>query len=251
MARRGGILVAAAVLLSGGGAWTRAEGELFVAETVRYFSTEATTSRRVDFARASTGLYAEYGALEGVTLGFDLDQGGRLDEFGAGAQDGRAGALARARLWTGASGDVVAAELWGTMSLGGLTAPAAGADRSREVRLMALYGRGLETPLGGGWLDAGIGLSKFIGPRADQIRLDLTFGLRPDDKWLAMAQFFGEFGLRDAGPGGSDFDLGKLRLSLGREIGGGKTLLIGLARDVITRGTQPGYELSATLWTSF
>lgn len=260
MARRAYLGAVAVVLLpvvlGGGdaaaGAWTRAEGEGFASQTVRYYSTEPSTSADVNYARASLGLYAEYGITERLTLGFDADQGGRLDEVGYGAQDGRIGGFARVLLWTGASGDVVSAEIGASTPLSGVGASTApGIDDSNEIKLLARYGRGVETPLGPAWAEGAIGFSRFLGPRADEFRLDLTFGVRPDENWVALAQFFGEKGRQNADFGGTDFDLGKLQLSFGRRIFGEKTLLVGFAHDVITRGTTPGYEVSLTLWSVF
>lgn len=237
---------------SAAGAWTRAEGEGFASQTVRYYSTEPNTSADVDYARASLGLYAEYGVTERLTLGFDADQGGRLDEVGYGAQDGRIGGFARVLLWTGATGDVVSAEIGASTPLSGVgAATAPGVDDSDEIKILARYGRGVETPFGSGWTEGAFGFSRFLGPRADEFRLDLTFGVRPSENWVALAQFFGEKGRRNADFGGTDFDLGKLQLSVGRRLFGEKTLLVGFAHDVITRGTTPGYEVSLTLWSTF
>lgn len=234
------------------GAWTRAPGEGFVSQTTRYFATEPTTSRDVDFARASLGLYAEYGLMEGLTLGGEADQGMRLDDGGFGAQDGRLRGFARVRLWAGEAGDVASVEAGGSIPLSGFTSPAApGGDESYEIRLSALYGRGLDTPLGPGWADGVLSYAKFVGDRADEIKLDLTFGLRPAPRVLAMAQLFATKGLRNEAFGGPDFDLAKVQLSLGYEIEEKRTLLLGFARDVLTRGTSDGYEVSLALWTRF
>lgn len=258
MAWRGFLSVAAvllAELLAGGdaaaGAWTRAEGEGFAAQSVRYFSTDVSTSSSVDFAKASLGLYVEYGLSDVVTIGADLDQGLRLDDVGYGAQDGWIGGFLRARLAKGES-DVFSVEIGGDWPLSDLASPAApGGDDSKEIRALALYGRGVETPLGLGWIDGAFGFAKFIGDRADEIRLDLTFGARPDEDWVLMTQVFGTYGLRNAAFGGVDFDLLKAQVSVGRRIFGEKTLLIGVARDVLTRGISPGYEVSVTLWSLF
>lgn len=234
------------------GAWTRAAGEAFVSQTTRIFSTEPTSSRDVEFARSSLGVYAEYGALEGLTLGAEADQGFRLDNAGFGQQDGRARGFARVRLWTGEAGDVASVEAGGSIPLSGFTSPAVpGGDTSYEIRVSALYGRGLETPLGFGWADGILSYAKFVGPRADEIKLDLTLGLRPAAGWVAMAQVFATKGLRNANFGGADFDLAKVQLSVGYQITETRTLLLGAARDVLTRGASDGYELSLAVWTQF
>lgn len=245
-----------AAFLAGGeaaaGAWTREPGEGFAAQSTRYFSTGASASQNVDFARLSVGLYAEYGLFEGVTIGMDVDQGSRMDIAGRGAQDGRAGGFLRVRLGGLDEWDVVSVEIGGSLSLSGLTSPAApGGDDSSEWRAMALYGRGFETDIGQAWVDASFGFSKFVGDRADELRLALTLGLRPDENWVALAQVFGEKGMRNAAFGGADFDLLKAHVSFGREVEEGKTMLLGVGRDLLTRGTSRGYEVSISVWSLF
>jgi len=83
------------------------------------------------------------------------------------------------------------------------------------------------------------------------VKLDLTVGFRPDGDWLLMAQLFATKSLGNAGFGGPDFDVAKVKLSFGRRLDEKRTLLVGAQRDVLTRGTSPGYELSLTLWTEF
>lgn len=247
--------IAAAALAggeAGAGAWTLAPGEGFSAQSTRYFSTEASASQRVDYARLSVGLYAEYGLFEGVTVGLDVDQGTRMDAAGRGAQDGRAGGFLRIRLGGFDEWDVVSVEIGGSASLSGFTSPAApGGDDSNEWRVTALYGRGFETDLGQAWLDTGFGFSKFVGDRADELRFALTLGLRPDENWVALAQVFGEKGMRNAAFGGADFDLLKAHLSFGREVEEGKTMLLGVGQDLLTRGTSGGYEVSLSVWSLF
>lgn len=254
MARRS-LLLAASLALGAGeaaaGAWTRAEGEIFASQTLRYFSTEFSASRDVDFAKAALGFYAEYGLIDGLTLGVEGDQGLRLDDAGFGAQDGRARGFARLRLGQGPWG-VAALEAGGSIALNGFTSPAVpGGDDSREARVALQYGLGFATGLGPGWLDGSLAFAKFIGPRADEVKLDLTLGLRPDENWVATAQVFVTRGLRNAAFGGADFDLAKAQLSVGRRLDARRTLLLGVARDVATRGTSGGYELSLTLWSAF
>ncbi|MEX2519058.1 MAG: hypothetical protein WD969_06990 [Paracoccaceae bacterium] len=255
--KRLGMIVAGALLCFGGGeagagAWTRAGGEVFISQSVRYFSTEFSASRDVEFARSALGVYAEYGVTDMFTAVAEVEQGFRLDGSGFGSQDGRAGLFVRAGVWRGQAGDVAALQLGGTIPYGGFTSAAApGGDEAREIRAQALYGRGFISAYGSGWVDAALGFAKFTSTRADEIKLDLTLGFRPAENWLGIVQVFGTRSLRNAGFGGVDYDLLKVQLSVGRVLFGGKTLLIGFADDVAVRGASPGYELSVALWSAF
>lgn len=233
------------------GAWTRAEGEGFSSQEVRYFRTDRPKEDR--FEQATLSIHAEYGLTDRLTAGLKVDQSMRLDDKGLGAQTGRIGGFARFRLWSGEGGDVASIEAGGSMPLSGFQSPAApGGDDADEFRASALYGMPLSTPYGDGWADGALGFAYFTGGRASEVKLDLTVGLRPTENWVAMAQMFGTLGLRNnrsiVDP---DFDVAKVKLSVGRKILDDKTLLIGLARDVYTRGTDPGWEASVTLWSPF
>lgn len=237
---------------AGAGAWTRAEGEVFTSQSVRYFSTEFSPSRDVVFARSSLGVYAEYGVTDTLTAIAEVEQGFRLDGSGFGSQDGRAGLFARVGVWRGEEGGVGAVQIGGTIPYGGFTSAAApGGDTAREIRAQALYGRGFVSEYGSGWVDLAVGFAKFTSTRADEIKLDLTLGFRPSENWLGIVQFFGTRSLRNAGFGGVDYDLAKVQLSVGRVLFGKRTLLVGIADDVAVRGASPGYELSVTLWSTF
>lgn len=237
--------------LAAAGAWTRGKGEGFASQSLRYFSTEFSTSQDVEFARASLGLYLEYGVMDQVTLVVETDQGFRADDMGFGAQDGRTGGAVRVRLMKREK-DVFSLQLGGSISLTGITSPAApGGDKSDEIAVRALYGRGIETPIGFGWFDSEFGYSHFSRDRADEWRLNLTLGVRPDENWLIMAQMFNTRSLNNGGFGGIDYDLTKLQFSAGRKLTEKKTLLVGFAHDVFTRGTTPGYEISVSLWSEF
>jgi hypothetical protein len=128
---------------------------------------------------------------------------------------------------------------------------APGGDEAREFKGILQYGRGLESHFGTSWIEGAAGFAHFTGGRGDELKLDLTAGLRPDENWIVMAQVFGTFGLRNAAFGATDFDAVRLKISVGRKVWGGRTLLIGLGRDIHTRRAEPGFEISASLWSSF
>ncbi len=233
------------------GSWTRAPGDGFTATTFRYFATDA-SGRNPAFRQAGLTVYSEYGLTDAVTIGTEIDQTQRTDPTGSGIQGGRSGAFLRARLWSGVAGDVVSAQIGASIPVSSTSIAAApGGDDSREFKGLLQYGRSLSTPLGDGWGEAALGLAHFTSSRGDEVKLDLTAGIRPDEDWIALAQVFGTFGLRNAAFGGTDFDTVKLKLSVGRQVFGDRTLLIGISRDVLTRRADPGFEVSVSIWSTF
>lgn len=233
------------------GAWTRAADDGFTSQTIRYFATDK-GGRNPTFAQAGLNVYTEYGLTDAITIGIDSDQTARTDAAARGLQGGRSGAFIRARIWSGKAGDVISAQLGGSIPLSAAPSSAApGGDDANEVKGLLQYGRGIQTDYGNGWAEVSGGFAHFTGGRGDEIKLDLTAGLRPDENWIGLVQVFGTFGLRNAAFGATDFDAVKLKLSIGRKIFGDRTLLFGISRDVITRGADPGFEISVSLWSSF
>lgn len=57
-------------------------------------------------------------------------------------------------------------------------------------------------------------------PDLDEVRLDLTWGWRPAERWQVFAQAFSVWSAEDARPGRPRFRQHKLQLSLGRTIAG-------------------------------
>lgn len=233
------------------GPWTRAVGEGFSSQETRYFRTDGPADER--FKQSTVSVFLEYGVAEKVTLGAKIEQSIRLDDAGFGAQTGRVGGFARIGVWTGEAGDVAAVEAGFSTPLSGFQSPIAPVgDDADEYRVTALYGRGVQTDWGDGWVDGALTLAHLTGGRADEVKLDLTAGLKPDEDWILIGQMFGTFGLRNEDSiVDPDFDIVKLKASVGYRLFEDKTVLIGVARDVHTRGTDPGWEVSLTVWTPF
>ncbi|MEM7547853.1 MAG: hypothetical protein AAF367_20180 [Pseudomonadota bacterium] len=245
------LLTALGAELAWAGAWTRQAGDGFTSRTIRYFQTDS-GGENARFKELGISVYTEYGVIDPVTIGLEIDQGLRLDIAAKGQQGGRTSAFIRTRLWTGEDGDVFSLQFGGSLPVSGVQSGAIpGGDDAREIKGLMQYGRGFVTDWGNGWAEAALGYAHFTGGRADEIKLDLTTGIRPTENWIGIAQMFGTFSLRDAAFAEPDFDIVKVKLSLGRKIFGNRTLLIGLSRDVYTRGADPGFEVSVSLWSNF
>lgn len=58
------------------------------------------------------------------------------------------------------------------------------------------------------------------GRDLDEMRLDLTWGWQPADRWRVLVQSFSVWSVESALPGAPEFDQHKLQLSVGREFNG-------------------------------
>lgn len=233
------------------GAWTRPSGDGFVSRSIRHFRTDG-SGANARFKQLGISVYTEYGLTDTVTIGLDIDQTLRLDEAGMGAQGGRTGGFVRSRLWTGEAGDVFSVQVGGSFPVSGAEFSAApGGDDAKEIKGSLQYGRGFQSAWGNGWGEIDLGFAHLTGGRADEIKLDLTAGLRPDEDWIGIIQMFGTFGMRNAAFAAPDFDIVKIKASVGHIVFEDRTLLIGISRDVYTRGVDPGLEISISLWSNF
>ena len=229
------------------GAWTRAPGSTFTSQSVKFFTTEFTSDTSPSFRKVATSSYLEYGLTDAVTLGGELDYALRAD----GAEEGLIRAFARARVWRGEAGDVVSAEISGGYpALNALSPVAAARDVTPDAKLGVAYGRGL--PWGaGGWAEASLAFRHRMDSPADEIKLDLTLGWRPNEDFLLIGQIFGTLGLRNEGPFGANYDALKLSLSAGYVLSERRTLLLAIAQDAFGRNIDLGTEIGVTIWTEF
>jgi hypothetical protein len=225
-------------------AWTRAPGATFLSFGTGWFRTDG------GYEEATASIYVEHGVAEAVTVGGAVELV-RPSEDDA-STDLTASAFARFRLWRGAAGDPFSVQLGAGAPVGDAfaDAPAQTADEP-AVEARALYGRGFATGWGDAFVNAEAGVRLRLEESADELRLDLTAGLRPADRWLVMAQSFGTLGLRNAEADGDDFDVLKLAPSVGYEIAPGVTVLFGVERDVAGRNIDEGTRLRASIWTEF
>lgn len=124
--------------------------------------------------------------------------------------------------------------------------PALGSGKV-DGEFRALYGHGFD----GGFVDAQIGYRLRGGPPADEVRLDLTLGYRPDADWLLLAQSFNAVSVGDPGAGYGDIRRYKVQLSAVRRLTDDVGLQFGLSKAI--GGTNAGGERMAllALWWRF
>ncbi|MFV3075280.1 hypothetical protein [Niveispirillum fermenti] len=116
-----------------------------------------------------------------------------------------------------------------------------------DAELRGLYGYGFD----GGFLDAQFGWRQRGGPAADELRLDLTLGWRPDADWLLLAQSFNAVSIGAPGAGYGDVRRYKMQLSAVRRLTDDLGLQVGLSKAI--GGENAGGERMAllALWWQF
>lgn len=124
--------------------------------------------------------------------------------------------------------------------------PALGSGKV-DAELRGLYGNGFAD----GFVDAQLAYRTRGGAPADELRLDLTLGLRPDADWLLLAQSFNAISIGDPGAGYGDVRRYKVQLSAVRMVTDNVGLQIGVSKAI--GGTNAGGErmLLAALWWQF
>lgn len=116
-----------------------------------------------------------------------------------------------------------------------------------DAEMRALYGHGFAD----GFFDAQVAYRTRGGPAADELRLDLTAGLRPDADWLLLAQSFNAVSVGTPGAGYGDVRRYKLQLSVVRKLTDDVSLQFGLSKAI--GGRNAGGERMAllALWWNF
>ena len=239
------LLAALAATETAAGAWTRQPGEGFVSTATSYYRTDAAAP----YEEATVALYGEYGVAEAITVGGAAEAVQPLDAPIGFEGEVTLSAFAQARLREGAAGDPLSASIGVELPFGDPLIAQNPDDPALDLRL--LYGRGFGTGWGGAFVDLQGAVRLRFGEDADELRLDATAGLRPAERWLVMLQSFATLGLRNADPGGDDFDVLKIAPSLGYELVEDVTVLIGLEREVAGRDVDLGTRARLAVWTTF
>jgi len=229
-------------------AWTLAPGAGFVSASASYFSTGGDEA----FEEVTTSTYGEYGAAEGFTIGGVIESSKPVGAVSDQSTDVTLAAFGRLRLHSGAAGDPFSLQAGVVVPLDTLSRTGAQQlDSEQEVDLRALYGRGFATGWGDAFYDLQGGVRIKLRDGADEVKLDLTAGLRPAPGWLLLIQSFSTIGMRNNGEGGSDFDVFRLAPSVGYELWTDVTLLLGIEQDVAGRSIDKGTRLKLAVWTTF
>ncbi len=123
------------------------------------------------------------------------------------------------------------------------------AEPNMGAEIRALYGIGTQLPWNmTGFATAEIAFRGRIGNAADEVRVDIGFGLRPLPHWLLMLQSFSNLGLRNNSRGGADYSVSKLQATAVYEFNPTWALALGYIRDVAGRRVPLGQGAVLALW---
>jgi hypothetical protein len=137
----------------------------------------------------------------------------------------------------------------GTPGVGGDDPRVAEPNADYELRL--LYGRSVAFGGVEAFGEIQAAFRRRSGAAADELRLDLTAGLMPAPGWMLLAQGFSTFGLRNADPGGADYDMHRVQLSVVRDLAPRVSVQLGAFHELDGRNTALGTALVAALWLRF
>lgn len=196
------------------GPWPRGKGHWFSATSSTWIWTDLG-------AGYSSGLYAEYGLTETLTLGLD---GSLTDGVISGVF------FTRFPIWSSDAGHRLALELGGGMAAGGPV-----------MRPGISYGRGLETRWGGGWMTVDAWALVDVASGAVGYKMDSTMGLSPNERWKLTLQ------LQTARPAGGQFTA-QVAPSVVRRLGDHFWIEAG-ASHALTGPAQSGVKLG--IWMDF
>ena len=189
--------------IASAGAWTKpkGEGEVIVtglySEALEAFADDGGSYEIPVFHKAEVSAYAEFGLTDWATAigrtelqSFSTDEPLSMDE----ARFGLSGFGGRLRLWQG-DGAVVSAEASGFFASRRDDRTDNEPDGEIDLRLLAGYGFALrDWPA---FLDVQGAYRFRIGGVADEVRADVTLGLRPHARLLLMAQSFNRLSTGD------------------------------------------------------
>lgn len=237
------------------GAWTRPPGEgLLIATSGRRTApVGALTGGPADTDANISQLYAEYGLIEGLTVGAKLYLELSTSEFEA--SQASLGGFVRKRLWHDGHGGVASVQAGYAHPIeewvgNGLEFADPGAVP--EAHLSGLYGRGWGGEWGNAFLSTGVGYQWRSDGLADEIRAELTGGYAPWRGWMGILSLYALYPLSE----GTDDSL-KLAPSIAYTFPPGeeedapppRTIQLGVSYDLLNGDDGLGVLLS--VWQPF
>ena len=170
------LLLLAAASQVEAGAWPREPGAVFLSFSGALSTGAGTLLAPLTDIRSASQVFAEYGLSETWTLGLDA-----LRATGDDATLTAELVSLRRPVWRGDGGGIAAAEL----GLGFLD----DADGTQaRIRPGLSWGRGFESPRGGGWLGVESSVELRLPSGDTAVKADFTAGLKPTEAWMLIAQ---------------------------------------------------------------
>ncbi len=175
------------------GAWPQPEGTgVVIVTTAREVAPAGSFfGGDVDDSSNFSQIFVEYGVYPGVTLG--VSAFGEFSDTVANDVTAALRAHVRGTVWTGASGDIAAVQVGGSLPVERWLGNGLGDDRPDsvpEAELRLLYGRGWQTDWGDSFVSTELGFRWRSESQEDELLLDTTVGLRPINELLALMRVF-------------------------------------------------------------
>lgn len=120
-----------------------------------------------------------------------------------------------------------------------------------DGELRALIGKSIRVGSMPGFINVEGAYRYRSGAASDEIRLDATFGIEQRDDVLVLLQLFSTVGMRNAEPGGADYDSLKLQPSFVWSMTEGTRLQIGGTFELGGRNIPKGQQIFGALWMDF
>ncbi len=240
------------------GAWVRPAGSGLTITTASHHAFALSTPDTA-FSKIETAIYAEYGLTDRLTV---VGRVARETRFRRSArQISKAGSVYTLSLNTVSQG-------WGELETGlrlrafehrdwvvstQVSAIRSPADLENGLRARPVWGSDVRILVGrslGGNMFADAQLAhrnRSIEGGAEQ-RMDLTFGVRPAQRWLVMAQTYSAWGERS---GGSDYESHRVHISVTAPIADRLSLQFGAINSFYSDGLAPERAYMLALWREF
>lgn len=250
------------------GAWTKQKGKGEIITTGSQYITNSFYDKNRNrhgqsgsYHKRELGIFAEYGLTDDYTIGFQPTYQW-IQTRGSGGTNrdddlGDTSLFLRKRLW---HDDYNLFSLQGLVTIPGpydRNTPAALGYGQSDLELRGLFGHSGKWKDKDYFLDVQAAYRKRFDDPADEMRFDLTAGIKPKAGWMLLAQSFNTVGLRNESgnsfltANGPDYDIYKLRLSVVKNITDNLSLQIGGETEYYGRNTSTGNTLVVSIWRSF
>lgn len=241
----GSAVVALACILNAAaaGAWPEPPGQQLTIETAEYFEAEQQDS---GFQQLISRTYFIRGISEHLGFGSVVAYANQLSygPTSSTSQSGVSEAELFAQVHLNRRGShATAFNLTGAFSTSQDIADSRAMGNDAALQFSTLRGWGNEQF----FLEALFGYRRSLGSDRDQLRANLTLGVKEGDAMILLQSYTTE-SVMEGSSRGSDFDLTQIGLSAVLPVRQGLQVAFGGRRDLSVRGLDPGQALFFSLW---
>lgn len=238
--------------------WGRPAGEVLVISRAEYFKTFSHSpdqTRAGRFERIANDTYFEIGLPFGLMAGGKAIYDSSIFDDGQGAQ----GASRFSEIEAFAQKQILRTQS-GSLALKiGVGRPSRVAQIMRPIvpsrdiaaDLNILYGNSFAFNQFKIFTAFDAGLRKQFGANADQLNFQSTFGIKTNLPVQILVESFSTKSLRNARPGGVDFDIHRIQPSLIYSVGPRWSIQAGLREELAGRNLMRGRTVFLGVWTVF